>query len=1070
MGWPTSNFTLDEPTGGSARSDLAEDFDAVVNEIEAIENALGGPTLSKVLFTVAMPPPSGDTSGITDTAAWMACVEKLGFTYSGGIPSGGNAGGAIYFPGGHAIPYYMLGNQVVPHDTRVYSDVGTSNGSTGHFVIELASPNNVSTLFCSAKWLTTGSPTSADPSIRVDHLTINMNNAAIVTAANACTLGTDGVTIEVPSTTHLAPGMLVSDISNVGAWAGAGIGAASAGATISSLTTLHVQAPTGTTNSTPTAGWPTTGEVVVATSTGGTQTYSYTGLGPSTVTGCTPGAQTGPTATTLAIQGSQVSGAGDANYGYGPWLPAGLNGTTIITSVVDATHITVSNNGAATAWASGGYGYTCALQFSPHAIVGVAYRNVFEFVVIEQPQGCGIVLAEMTAFGVALGSVNIEEDRVNDCLINYTNPNTSPIPAFNGGATPPGSAVPIGGQHGIWTTHWTGGKNDSDSFMERNVVVYSGDTPFQLDSAADWKIAHNHPWSCSGPAYFNVALSGCTFDDNTSDMALPGAGPVSCTYYGLYGRTAPGEDVGAGATGASSVTRNRMHSSEDQNNSNVCYCFIAGPNSGDSAWVAMEANSWQQDVPGDSGTSYAYQFNGRPGQLFIVVGASEIGGIGTTIVSQPIITGTTANVTISNGDPGMLQGIPVEGNIPSVDGDALSLFQPGAQQGRWNAGTSVALPSLAGIRVGAAVSSPTNPTAFLPGTVVASGGVNKSAGTITTTPPPQVSSTKLTGANFTAASVAGDILQIPNAGAAQLTVGMLASAASGIIGSWVVGFIDVPGGTNTPVTITPCISGTQQGSGTPGAVAYTFSDDSVIVESFLPSHEHTLAAQRLTSNPPGSTLQSLQLYGLNGNGPPSWQASGCTVTDTPGSIGGIPYTGTITIPAVGTTAGTSPFGIASLNIGQQVNDSVLLSSTTQQPISGPGSGWLGSLTTPCTIVAIVAGVIYFNGTVTSAGTDTVQFAESGVFIPGDRVTDQDTPAMWHTPGGQQVTGLAPADWTNDWLDPTLQGNVHNTGLFFPLQAPTVDAPTYVQGGMYFDTTLKKLRIGGATAWETVTSV
>lgn len=42
--------------------------------------------------------------------------------------------------------------------------------------------------------------------------------------------------------------------------------------------------------------------------------------------------------------------------------------------------------------------------------------------------------------------------------------------------------------------------------------------------------------------------------------------------------------------------------------------------------------------------------------------------------------------------------------------------------------------------------------------------------------------------------------------------------------------------------------------------------------------------------------------------------------------------------------------------------------------------------------------------------------------------------------------------------------------FFPVQAPTASAPTYVLGGMYFDTTLNKLRIGGATAWETVTSI
>ncbi len=43
-------------------------------------------------------------------------------------------------------------------------------------------------------------------------------------------------------------------------------------------------------------------------------------------------------------------------------------------------------------------------------------------------------------------------------------------------------------------------------------------------------------------------------------------------------------------------------------------------------------------------------------------------------------------------------------------------------------------------------------------------------------------------------------------------------------------------------------------------------------------------------------------------------------------------------------------------------------------------------------------------------------------------------------------------------------------VFFPAQAPTASAPAYVKGGMYFDTTLNKLRIGGATGWETVTSV
>lgn len=48
------------------------------------------------------------------------------------------------------------------------------------------------------------------------------------------------------------------------------------------------------------------------------------------------------------------------------------------------------------------------------------------------------------------------------------------------------------------------------------------------------------------------------------------------------------------------------------------------------------------------------------------------------------------------------------------------------------------------------------------------------------------------------------------------------------------------------------------------------------------------------------------------------------------------------------------------------------------------------------------------------------------------------------------------------------GSLSNVTLF-PIQATTAAAPAYIKGAMYFDTTLNKLRIGGATAWETVTS-
>jgi hypothetical protein len=53
---------------------------------------------------------------------------------------------------------------------------------------------------------------------------------------------------------------------------------------------------------------------------------------------------------------------------------------------------------------------------------------------------------------------------------------------------------------------------------------------------------------------------------------------------------------------------------------------------------------------------------------------------------------------------------------------------------------------------------------------------------------------------------------------------------------------------------------------------------------------------------------------------------------------------------------------------------------------------------------------------------------------------------------------------------TVTGTITAGGTISPQQATTAGAPAYVKGAIYFDTTLNKLRVGGATAWETITSV
>ena len=48
-------------------------------------------------------------------------------------------------------------------------------------------------------------------------------------------------------------------------------------------------------------------------------------------------------------------------------------------------------------------------------------------------------------------------------------------------------------------------------------------------------------------------------------------------------------------------------------------------------------------------------------------------------------------------------------------------------------------------------------------------------------------------------------------------------------------------------------------------------------------------------------------------------------------------------------------------------------------------------------------------------------------------------------------------------------NLSVSGTISPQQATTAAAPAYVKGAIYFDTTLNKLRVGGVTGWETITS-
>jgi hypothetical protein len=68
-------------------------------------------------------------------------------------------------------------------------------------------------------------------------------------------------------------------------------------------------------------------------------------------------------------------------------------------------------------------------------------------------------------------------------------------------------------------------------------------------------------------------------------------------------------------------------------------------------------------------------------------------------------------------------------------------------------------------------------------------------------------------------------------------------------------------------------------------------------------------------------------------------------------------------------------------------------------------------------------------------------------------------------------GLGNVDNTSDATKDAAVATLANKTLTTPLigQYTTAGAPAYAMGALYYDTTLNKLRVGGATTWETVTS-
>jgi hypothetical protein len=126
------------------------------------------------------------------------------------------------------------------------------------------------------------------------------------------------------------------------------------------------------------------------------------------------------------------------------------------------------------------------------------------------------------------------------------------------------------------------------------------------------------------------------------------------------------------------------------------------------------------------------------------------------------------------------------------------------------------------------------------------------------------------------------------------------------------------------------------------------------------------------------------------------------------------------------------------------------------------------------------GAATFGGAVTvGAGTSAFNVGNSGQLTIASNGAATDTPLQISNTAQNwqmRLNGSNSALWFYNVTGGSVplilssSGAATFAGTVSPQQATTAAAPAYVKGAIYFDTTLNKLRVGGATTWETITSV
>lgn len=205
------------------------------------------------------------------------------------------------------------------------------------------------------------------------------------------------------------------------------------------------------------------------------------------------------------------------------------------------------------------------------------------------------------------------------------------------------------------------------------------------------------------------------------------------------------------------------------------------------------------------------------------------------------------------------------------------------------------------------------------------------------------------------------------------------------------------------------------------------------------------------------------------------------VSGTTNPIAGFPLgSSAITVFYFGGAVASGLTTGASHNICGGINAGASISTGTNNTIIGTNSAVTGLTTNSNnTLYGDNVGFAMSGSGVTAMGSSAALNLTTGInntfygYLAGQGITT----GAGNTVIGANIAALA-AGLTNNIVIANSTGSIRiqsdATSCTFadiikPPQYATAGAPAYQKGAIYFDTTLNKLRVGGATAWETITS-